>query len=161
MKLPWLRFWFQFWTLVRHVQCYQSFHSRKHEACLCLQKITDICCSWSLKVRFRWCKHGVRAHVRLLLTFISHNLTEERDVVWSVINLKKTYKAHIQLILMLSKRRQLSSAAPLSETLYFKIPLLNTQSALIGQIAQAWASNASNNRAAVLKQFLCVWHHLV
>ena len=39
-------------------------------------------------------------------------------------------------------------------TCLFKAHLLNTQSALIGQLTYAWASTANNNRAAVLNQCL-------
>ena len=34
-------------------------------------------------------------------------------------------------------------------------PSLNTQSALIGQLTYAWASTATNNKAAVLNQLFC------
>ena len=48
----------------------------------------------------------------------------------------------------------------LSETLCFSsclfkgLPLLNTQSALIGQLTHAWINTANTNRAAVLNPFL-------
>ena len=53
-----------------------------------------------------------------------------------------------------------SAFPPLSETLCFSSchfkarPVLNTRSALIGQLYHAWARNTSNNKAAVLNQFL-------
>ena len=53
----------------------------------------------------------------------------------------------------------LSSAASLYPPSVWNFVLdhahLNTQSALIGQLTQAWASTSNNNRGAVLNQFLC------